>query len=723
MKNSKKESNPRLLQVFSHDPEIRTPEELIEKLKEIKGELPLISSRKKGKIYNIPCSLDTETSSFWVNGVQLADQEKYNKITDKERRNWQPVAILVTWQIEIAGYSCIGRTWNEFEQFLSDLRSVFDLREDCRLIIYVHNLAYDFQFFRKHISVDHIFATGPRNPVRVISGGIEFRDSLILSGVRLEKMGSDLQKYKVEKAVGDWDYKLIRTPKTPLTDEEKRYCLNDVKVLSSYIQIKIEEEGDLDKIPMTNTGYVRRDCKRSTIQSNSKYRRMIRNLTITKEEYLQLKRTFQGGMTHGSCIKCGYKISNVGSYDFTSSYPAVMISEQYPMGRAPDIKITSRKDLEKNCHLYCCMFRVSFKNLREKITYEHILSESKCEISGARVIDNGRVVSADLLTTWVTEQDYWSLCDFYMWDQMGVDNFTRYYKQYLPRDLISTILRYYKIKTEYKGIPEKLIEYMISKGMLNSLYGMIVTDIVRSEEAYEDGEWKTIPPDIDKQIENYNNSKNRFLYYPWGVWVTAYARRNLIRGIVACDDRYIYSDTDSIKFELENSEEFRGWIDAYNREVIHKMDRAMAFHGFEPDAYRPKTIKGKEKPLGVWDWDGQYDHFKTLGSKRYLVEVDGEIKSTVAGAPKEILAKWLTDNFSDPFEGFCDGMRIPEEISEKLCHTYIDQEQRGWVTDYLGNPYEYDELSSCHLSQIPYTLGLADDYLQFLRLIGVSMVF
>ena len=32
----------------------------------------------------------------------------------------------------------------------------------------------------------------------------------------------------------------------------------------------------------------------------------------------------------------------------------------------------------------------------------------------------------------------------------------------------------------------------------------------------------------------------------------------------------------------------------------------------------PKTIKGETKTLGVWDFDGFYTDFKTLGAKRYI---------------------------------------------------------------------------------------------------------
>lgn len=52
------------------------------------------------------------------------------------------------------------------------------------------------------------------------------------------KMGEDLQKYKVEKKVGDLDYNLVRTSSTPLTEQELGYCENDIRVVIAYIQEK-----------------------------------------------------------------------------------------------------------------------------------------------------------------------------------------------------------------------------------------------------------------------------------------------------------------------------------------------------------------------------------------------------------------------------------------------------------------------------------------------------
>ena len=92
----------------------------------------------------------------------------------------------------------------------------------------------------------------------------------------------------------------------------------------------------------------------------------------------------------------------------------------------------------------------------------------------------------------------------------------------------------------------------------------MVTDIIKDTYTYTD-DW-----DIDKvkpaeAIERYNYSRKRFLFYPWGVFCTAYARRNLWAGILEFGDDYIYSDTDSIK--CLNIDKHMDYVNKYNEQT------------------------------------------------------------------------------------------------------------------------------------------------------------
>lgn len=734
---------------FKLDYEVHHYTEVYDYLEQHKNEFPSFQvkegkSKKRDmvKYYNISSAFDIETSTFFndSNGIQYSVDDRNSllmnirssvvnpevraKELDKIKDSLVPKACLTCWQIGFNGVAFLGRTWDELKECTTKIQEILELGKIARIVVYVHNLSYEFQWIRKHFEWDKVFAVGPRKPIRALTtNGIEFRDSLILTGKSLEKSCEDLHKYVIAKQTGDWEYTKIRTTITPLTEDEKRYAIYDVLGVMAIIQEKLEEEILLSDIPMTNTGYVRRFCREQTIFNSDEkvaksYNGLIRSLKVTAKEYKNLKFTFMGGFTHANSLYVGETLSNVGSYDLTSDYPSQMVIHKFPMGKAPTVEITNVEQLEYQCSHYCCMFLLSLKNVQSKLPTEHIISESKCSFVGNKLIDNGRVVSADQLSVWVTEQDYYNIKDCYTYDGVGINEFTRYYKQYLPKNLILAILELYKQKTTLKGIDEAKIMYMLYKGMLNSVYGMSVTDIVNMIETYEDDQWKdSETPDVDSVIDKYNKSWNRFLYYPWGVWVTAYARRTLIKAIIACGDNYVYSDTDSIKFIYENSEHVKRFVEYYNEQCLKALHRTCDYYDIDYSLIAPKTNKGETKVLGYWDFEGVYDNFKTLGAKRYCYSENGKFKVTVAGANKKLAAQYLIDNCGDetPFDLFKDGVEIDEIHSGRNIHMYIDEEFKGDVIDYMGNTASYHELSAVALTNASFTLNLSDDFEKYLN--------
>lgn len=168
------------------------------------------------------------------------------------------------WTFGLNGRVMIGRTWDEWDTVLNRVQEVLGTYKDLRLIIYVHNLSYEFQFMRKHFEWIKVFAVDSLKPVyAVTTTGIEFRCSYLLSGYSLAKLSDQLTKYHVEKKVGDLDYSLLRHSGTELTPEEIGYCVNDVLVVMAYIQEKIIQDKGIHRIPITKTGYVRNFCRNS----------------------------------------------------------------------------------------------------------------------------------------------------------------------------------------------------------------------------------------------------------------------------------------------------------------------------------------------------------------------------------------------------------------------------------------------------------------------------
>ena len=673
--------------------------------KKVKKTITINKQKETVRYYNLACAMDTETSSF------------VNDFGEK-------VALMYCHQWKIEDEFYIARTWDEFREVLDTLREVYKLDFFNRLVIYVHNLPYEFQFFRKEIEVGEVFATDDRKAIKVHCNGIEFRDSYILTQKSLEQVGKDVG---VKKLKEDMNYDLIRTPETPLTDKEIEYCYNDVEIIVQLIRKKIKEDGNITKIPMTNTGYVRNFFKENCFSKKnySAYRKLMGTLTIKANEYIMLKKAFQGGFTHANAKYVGKLITDeVESQDFTSSYPAVMLSEKFPMSKARKVTYKTIEELHKLDEKYCYMLDISFTDLETRDVPDHMLSESKCdELSASRIVDNGRIVYTDHARTVITDVDLKLMEKFYEWSDYEIHEVKAYVKGYLPKVIIECMWSLYKDKTELKGISEKAVEYMLKKGMCNAGYGMIVTDIVRDEIVYSD-DWDIAKADIDEQIAMYNEGKGRFLFYPWGVWVTAYARRNLLEGILEAGDDYIYSDTDSRK--ILHPEEHREYVEQYNKTVTEKIRECLKTAGIE--YIPPKDIKGIEHPLGVWDYDGTYKQFKTLGAKRYCYLDDhNAIGFTVAGIPKKNgIAKIVKGEYEDikgkpilksgyvDFGIFNDGFVLEEEESGKLTHTYIDIERDGIVIDYLGKSYEYNVKSSVHLSKTTASITMSKSFEKYL---------
>lgn len=673
-------------------------------------------TRKKQVIhtYNVPCGFDIETTSTTLNN--------------------QKFAFMYEWTFGIDDIIFYGRTWEEFLELCEQLQNHLELNEENKLIIYVHNLSYEFQFMRKYFEWVNVFAIDDRKPIKALcTFGIEFRDSYILSGYSLSKLADNLVSHNIQKLVGDLDYSLVRTSETYLSDEELQYCYNDVQIILYYIDEQIEQYGDITKIPLTNTGrvrqFVRDNClhydKNHKKEGNGgkikRYRELMHECILTSEQYIMLKRCFMGGFTHASMQHVGKLLSNVSSIDFTSSYPYVMLSEKYPMSKP--IKVNLRVEDFNSLVIsdeWGLMFDIKITGLHSKITYDTYLSESKCFNCKNAIINNGRIYECDELTTTITDIDFKIIKQCYEWDKIEVANCYKFYMAYLPKQILLSILDLYGAKTTLKGVEGKEVEYLLKKGMLNSVYGMCVTDIVRGEITYNDIWSKTpITQEItDEQIEKYNNSRNRFLYYPWGVWVTCYARKNLWEGILNIGDDYIYSDTDSIKFL--NLEQHKQFIDFYNSKVEKKLKTMCDFTHIDFNLCKPKTIKGKEKLIGVYDYEGTYSYFKTLGAKRYMYEENNKVHITIAGLSKQNGVKYLEevckDNL-DIFNHFTDELYIPPNATGKNTHTYIDDEMEGIIVDYTGRKTNVKSLSSIHLSECDFTLSISKQYNNFLMML------
>lgn len=680
---------------------------------------------KKSKEYgveylNIECAFDIET-------------------TNTHTKENTPIAFMYAWCMGLRNenFMFYGRTWEEFKTLCRELQEHFQLDENRRLVCYVHNLAFEFQFMKNHFNWLNVFAPETRKPLRALTeNGIEFRDSYRLSGSDLNTVANNLAFHDIDKKVGDLDYSLIRHHNTELTHEEWGYIKHDVLILLYYINEQLAYYNyNITMLPYTNTArvrkYVENMCyevqpeditihgnKMSKMNKWNNYRYHMNRLQLDVDSYNQCRNAFMGGYVHANAGRKGQTIKDVTSIDITSSYPAVMVSEKFPMSKPfkadvhdPDFNFDYYYENEN----FNLIFTLRLKKPMNKwgMEYESYISESNCEYIKNPLSHNGRVFSADELIITITDVDFEIIEETYDWEgDFEIDDMYYFYKGYLPKPIIQSVMKLYEDKTQLKGIKGKELEYYLNKSMLNSVYGMTVTDIIKDDVIYNtDTEtWEYEEVNKAEKINRYNNNIKRFLYYPWGLFISAYARRNLWDGIINIGEDYIYSDTDAIK--LTNIEDHKEFIYEYNFMITEKIKDMCKTRELDYTRFAPENINGDIKHIGFWEIDGEYSRFKTLGAKKYLVEHKdtGELEITLSGLNKELGIKYLLETYgshSEIFENFDESLSIPEEYTGNLAHYYINYPTLENITDYQGNTTAVKSLSGLYLESTQFTLNPA----------------
>lgn len=662
--------------------------------------------------------------------IQVFIENSPEEIEDDTKRG-----LMYVWQIAINGTVIIGRTWEEFLNLLKEVSDYFDLGEDKRMIIFVHNLAFEFQWLKNLMQWEKVFAISTRKPIYALCEmGFEFRCSYILSNLSLANVGESLHKYKVSKAVGDLDYDKVRHCLTPLTKKEMHYIINDVLVVSAYIKEAIEDAGDITKLPLTATGYCRNYVRKNCLVGENKevqfakYHEIIKTLTISGiDELNQMVRAFQGGYTHTSCRHSGHTLYNVSSNDLCSAYPAALcLFRDFPMSKGKEVEIHSIEELKHYCGLYCVIFDVTFYNIEPVYLNENYISCSKCGKHGMSydkwvnkynvVTNNGRLVAADEIETTITNIDYELIEKTYKWKDIAIGTCRIYKRGYLPKEIIMSILHLFKNKTTLKGVKGQEDFYTKSKQLLNACYGMMVTSIVMPVHTYDnDKGWTVEQKDKEKAIKSYNKSKKRFNFYAWGIFCTAIVRKIIYNFILAFGDDYVYSDTDSCK--ILHQEKHQAVIDKYNADIDKRIKLVSDHYDIPIEYFKPQTIKGITKTLGYFEYEGTYQMFKALRAKAYMVMEDFNLSMTVSGVNKKTAIPYLLQKYGkyQAFNAFNDDLQIPPEHTGKLTHYYLDEPMEGSITDYRGKTIYYRSESGIYLEKTPYNLSLQGEYLQYLK--------
>lgn len=605
-------------------------------------------------------------------------------------------AYMYIWQFQIEDQTIIGRSWIEFREFLFNIR--MHLKDHEYLMIYVHNLSFEFSFLKGIYNFDmtEVFAIESRKILKcTMHDHFEFRCSYLLTNMSLAAF-TDKMNVTRKLSGTEFNYNKIRYPWTELTDAELQYCITDVKALVEALKVYFSIENDnFYSIPYTSTGFVRRDVK-AAMRHFNKYE--LQSMQADYDIFRILREAFRGGNTHANRYYVNEIIENVSSFDRVSSYPDVQINKLFPMSkwiREDDI------DAARACTIIyrqqrAALMRCGFRNIRLKdpLWGCPYIPKHKCYVLDRHDNDNGRILDADYLEISLTDIDFKIILDEYDFDYITFYDF--YHCRYgrLPKPLREEVQKYYRLKTELKNVEGRDLNYHMAKAKLNSIYGMSVQSPVKQTIDYINDEFRERTEDERDLLDKSN--KKAFLVYAWGIWTTAHARMELEKAIKLAGNNFVYCDTDSVKFIDDGTISF----DAYNK---YQKSDSIRNGGTATDP------SGHEHYLGVYEHDGYYKKFVTMGAKKYAYEdKNGKLHITVAGVGKSIGAKELAAHGG--IKAFKEGFTFHAAGGTESVYNDIIE---PFKLNIDGKSLIIT--SNCMIKESTYTLGLTGEYKKILN--------
>lgn len=681
----------------------------------------IVYYKKKGKFQK----------GTWNDVIIAADTEtsKSHEISSDPLPNH-----VVAWTISIRAYhaNIVTLYGSRPSQMIECFKKIREALKGDNIYVFFHNFSYDWTFLRRFFFEAFGYpvkqlSTKPHYPIMIgFDNGLILKDSLILSGCKLEKWANDLN-VNHKKAVGSWDYDLIRDQEDipQFTRSELHYIENDTLALVECIDaLCINLQKTIYSLPYTSTGIIREEV-RERAKKNNGHRDFLRQ-ALSFEQFEKFQMLYHGGYSHGNRYFIGDILDDDITLckDFQSSYPFCLCAFRYPATKFVPLGTDVKPEyILENSKDYAFIFKISFVNikLKDDLLPMPALQASKCQASINMEIDNGRVISAGYCNLYMTEIDLEVITSMYEWEDCICSEVEVAEKDYLPRWFTDYIFELFSEKCRLKPFKDSdPVAYSLSKVRVNGCYGLTVQKSIRDNfiEVTEPGEYKInkmgdtafyesgeyrqdFDQDPRKEYEKYLNNPNSVLNYQIGVYCTAYAFRNLFRlfecvkkyyhknGKLAVPPHVYYADTDSCY-----SDE---WIEDKVKEYNDNCKELL-----KANNYGPVIVNDKEYWLGVAENDSQYSEYTVLGSKRYAGRsvTDKKLHITVAGVPKN-----GAECLEDKLENFTKGFIFEGNRTGKLTHFYLFSE-KGIYIDNFGNEIG----DSIDLEPCDYELDAVDKY-------------
>ena len=647
--------------------------------------------------------------------------------TTKIVHNGQPVAFMYIWQMAIENESFYGRTWEELKSCLQKMKNEMHLATDYKLIVYIHNVKYDFGFYKCEVNLDgeeNFIARSKRTVLKhIMDDCFEVRDSAVYTEEPLENMGVEVGIPKLK----GYDYDKIRHHLTPLTPKELQYCENDVLILTRYFRLQAEKAGcSIYQLPLTYTQSIKRGINYEFSRESRIYQQMIMSRQLRDNEHDNhildlLKHAFFGSFNYSSNIIRGITQENVAGIDISACYGAQCLLHPYPMGKFKPIELPeSTDDLKTNPRYAGKAMLITFAARGVEAKYAdigflpiNIHNYWQRSVSKVNNISSKRILTAERIEMTLTDVDFKLFLEFYT--NKGIKFLSILASDYgdMPPYMIRSISNTHSKKLEIQRrnniieasrpltLAEQL-EYIHAKTGVSRIYGILVQDPER--DVYK---WNPEKQEVSKEKGKKQKNKSQFqpILYQWGVWVVAWARYEILRLLLKLagtgknfnELKILYSDTDSLYFLFKDTD--TKIIEEYNTMINAKIANVCKKYNIDPDSLTGiGTLKIK-----------YYQQFKTTGIKQYCYIQDDVFDYRCAGLTRPDYqyddnnnqlfhedgtpvnnGMTFFDNFGSNEErmaAFCREMSIPASDAHVKRNYYNDEPLKEpiEVTDYLGN--------------------------------------
>lgn len=647
------------------------------------------------------------------------------------------------------------------EQFIRALKCITECvthyneqnETDAKFIIWCANLSHEWSFIKadiyNHFEITKAFAKSPRDILYIqIDKYVEFRECIGLFGHSLDDISKNWCKSN-RKLTGTFDYDLVRTSETELTETEKAYMINDVTSLAemhtNVISYYTQANG-VCRLPYTSSGFVRMDLKNSirndddldTLRDISNQKR-TRHPIETNIEYLmkQNARTicdayqwhicrdfsYSGGLCGSNIAYAGQILKDVVCADITSDYPAQLTQQKYPygtlrraMGNLKDIMqfcIDKRKPFFAILHIksmYAKTKHAVFSKHKiinaETDYFAHIGEPTDLTIYNGKVYKGKNIVACwndvDLAAYKLLYDIDYNVLTLWFFDS---------YKP-LSQWFLQPMWNNYEKKALLKARGEKdTIDYNNAKRDVNSVYGVCAQ---RVTEVFD-----TLDCNLNfmsSKETSFKKIKEKQWLNPYiAFWCTSYARALLMRFISQYPDAIVQYDTDSLYYIKAKGKELETALLRYNDDIMKKNGRIFNLH----------EHKQVFMDLGTWDFDDVYSHFLGMGAKKYIKQQGDEIKTVIAGLPKKAIPKEIQEkaienpfNYYNPlvkwFKERDNSIIIKHMFAHKFASVYSDRLDTYYekITDYTGKT-TLQQIGCYHaIVPIDFTLSMAKEFIK-----------